>query len=378
MWNLHTPETVLNGRGCIKNVSSLMSKFEISSPLIIMDPNVKPTEFAEIFLSLLSVNSFQLFSGFTTNPTLSQINYCLNNFDTFQCDGIIAVGGGSAIDIAKAINLILSNGGKIEEYLEGKPIIKPLLPFIAIPTTCGSGAESSPYAVISDLSIPKKRGIGSHFLVPNAVILDADSLKSLSHLMVSATGIDNLTHILESHISKKATPLTQISSRGLLLSLGMFFEKAVFEQNENALEVLQYIAFSARLLYPRTGLTIAHALSHPLGAYTNLHHGLAVSLCLLSSLRFNLSHCSTSLTEAEEILGLSKRNLTIFEWIEHIINESGIISYISQHIRKRELPIKKIAKESMLSSNIPSNPRPIDEDDVVNIIYESLEQLRDS
>lgn len=376
MWELRTPNIIVNGRGSIKSIASLMSKMKINSPLVVIDPEVKSTEFGDIFANLLDSYSCLFFSEFSTNPTVSQINCCFHKYDLSSCDGVIALGGGSAIDTAKAINLILSHGDTIEDYLNGKPVHGKLKPSIAIPTTCGAGSESSPYAVITDTRFSKKRGIGSLHLVPDAVLLDADSLNSLSSLMVAATGIDSLTHVLESHLSKKATALTRISSRGLLLSLGAFLEKAIFEQDENALENLHGLAFTARLLYPRTGLSIAHALSHPVGAHTNLHHGMAVALCLTSSLRFNKSHCSEAFNEAEEILGVTKRKLDLLDWLATILNESGIKSYLAQHLDRDKLPLEAIAEEALFSSNIASNPRPVDRHDALSIITESLNQLQ--
>ncbi|CAK8722640.1 MAG: Alcohol dehydrogenase, class IV [Candidatus Electronema aureum] len=376
MWELQTPKVIVNGRGSIQNINSMMSRFEITRPLVVIDREVKLTEFGDVFSRLMNEYPCLLFSEFSTNPTTSQINCCLHNYDLSLCDGVISIGGGSAIDLAKAVNLVISHGGTIEDYLNGKTINGKLKPCIAVPTTCGAGAESSPYAVITDTAFLKKRGISSPYLVPDAVLLDADSLNSLSRLMIAATGIDSLTHVLESHISKKATPLTRISSRGLLLSFGLFLEQAIFKKNEAALENLHDIAFTARLLYPRTGLSVAHALSHPVGAHTNLHHGMAVALFLITSLRFNKSYCAEAFDEAEEVLGLKRRKLSLLDWIARIINESGITSYLVQHISKSKLPLEIIAEDSLRSSNIASNPRPVDKYDMLNIITESLEQLQ--
>ncbi|MCI5121281.1 MAG: iron-containing alcohol dehydrogenase [Candidatus Electrothrix sp. AUS4] len=355
MWELQTPKIIINGRGSIQSITSLIEKLQITRPLVILDPEVKSSEFGKSFSGLLVDYPCIFFSEFSTNLTVAQLNNCLHNDDLSSCDGVIALGGGSAIDLSKAVNLVISHGDTIEDYLNGKAINGKLKPSIAIPTTCGTGAESSPYAVITDTRISKKRGIGSPYLVPDAVLLDADSLYSLRRLMIAATGIDSLTHVLESHISKKATSLTRISSRGLLLSLGMSLEKAIFEKNDAALENLHDIAFTARLLYPRTGLSIAHALSHPVGAYTNLHHGMAVALCLTSSLRFNKTYCSEAFDEAEAVLGLTRRKLSLLDWIDGILRESGITSYLLQQMSGNRLPLETIAEDSLCSSNIASN-----------------------
>lgn len=375
MFYLNTPEAVFSGKGSVKELSLIIRKKKICEPLVIIDSNVKNSNFGKSTMELLSDVPFYTFSAFSTNPTITQVTSFFERGIGKKFDGVIAIGGGSAIDIAKAINIVLSNGEHITEYLEGKPIDNALLPFIAIPTTCGTGSESSPYAVISDLSIPKKRGIESHLLVPNIVILDVCALRSLDRIMVAATAIDCLAHVLESHISKKASTLTLINSRGLLISLGKSLKKAIFELDERSLETLLYIAFAARLLYPRTGLSVAHALSHPIGAHTNLHHGMSVALFLVSSLRFNLPYCSKKIQETEYLLGLKENKISLVRWIEELIDRSGIALSIQKYLSGKDIPVEQIAKDGLLSSNIPSNPRPISVSDAVDIVEDALASI---
>lgn len=212
--------------------------------------------------------------------------------------------------------------------------------------------------------------------MPTAVILDPESLLSLEKVMIAATGMDAFTHILESHVSRKATVLTRIVSKGLLCSVRESLEKAVKDKDILALETLQSIAFTARLLYPRTGLSIAHALSHPFGAFTGMHHGLAVAIFLEASMKFNLPSCSDSFQEAERVMGFSCGG-GLMSWIRLIIEESGMRTEISNHLSSfHGLPIERIASEALQSSNIPSNPREIGLAETCEIINESLADLR--
>jgi alcohol dehydrogenase class IV len=372
MLYLKTPEVILSGKDSHRDITRVVRKMGVGHPLIILDPNVKKLEFGRCIIKLLSDLPFFVFSEFSTNPTIDQVASFFNENHDTTWDGVIAIGGGSAIDVAKAINIVLSNGGQIKEYLDRKPIDKPLLPFLAVPTTCGTGSESSPYAVISDPSIPKKRGIESPFLLPDVVILDVTALISLEGIMVAATAIDCLAHVLESHISRKATALTRITSSGLLFSLGESMEKGVLAFEEDALERLLYIAFAARLLYPRTGLSVAHALSHPVGAFTDLHHGMSVAFLLTNSLRYNLKYCYEKIQEAELLLGLRDKNKSLIPWLEELMSRSGVSTFVKDYLSDRKLPVEQIAKDGLLSSNIPSNPRPISERDAVSIVYDAL------
>lgn len=367
-WNMATPKKLISGKGSVSFLSELLKELNLETPFVIIDPKVKKANFGKQ-LSDFCQNSFD---DFGTNPTFAQVNDGVLLFRKGEYDSIIAVGGGSAIDLAKVVGLTAANGGIAEDYFQGKKAEIQPVPVVAIPTTCGTGAESSPFAVIMSPDVPKKRGIESIFLMPTAVILDPESLVSLDRVMIAATGMDAFTHILESHISKKATALTRIVSKGLLCSVRESLEKAVKDKDISALETLQSIAFTARLLYPRTGLSIAHALSHPLGAFTGMHHGLAVAMFLEASMEFNLPSCTDSFQEAERVMGFFCGG-GLLSWVRSIIEESGMMAEISNHLASfRSLPIERIASEALQSSNIPSNPREIGLTETCEIINESL------
>lgn len=371
-WNMTTPKKLISGKGSVSFLSELLKEFDIEKPFVVIDPKVKKANFGKQ-LPEFCENSFD---DFGTNPTFSQVNDGALLFRKDKYNSIIAVGGGSAIDLAKVVGLTAANGGVAEDYFQGKKAEIQPVPVVAIPTTCGTGAESSPFAVIMNPDVPKKRGIESIFLMPTAVILDPDSLVSLDKVMIAATGMDAFTHILESHVSRKATALTRIVSKGLLCSVRESLEKAIKYKDISALETLQSIAFTARLLYPRTGLSIAHALSHPLGALTGMHHGLAVAMFLEASMKFNLPSCSDSFHEAERVMGFSCGG-ELLSWICSIIEESGMRTEISNCLSSfHGLPVEKIASEALQSSNIPSNPREIGLAETCEIINESLTDFR--
>jgi alcohol dehydrogenase class IV len=371
-WNMATPRKLISGKGCISFLPELLREINLKRPFVVIDPKVKESDFGKRLVSFCG----RSFDGFGTNPTFSQVNDGLLLFNKCKYDSIIAIGGGSAIDLAKVIGLTAANGGVAEDYFQGKKADIQPVPIVAVPTTCGTGAESSPFAVIMDPNAPKKRGIENIFLMPTAVILAPESLVSLNKVMIAATAMDAFTHILESHISKKATSLTRIVSKGLLCSIREPLEKALREKDIIALETMQSIAFTARLLYPRTGLSIAHALSHPLGAFTGMHHGLAVVVSLEASMKFNIPACIDSLQEAMRVMGFSS-DRDLLSWIRLIVRESGMAKEISAHLAAfSDLPIGRIAFEALESSNIPSNPREIGLSETCEIINESLAIFR--
>lgn len=372
-WNISTPQRLISGRGSFAHLPLLLEELGLKAPFMIIDPNVRK----KALLKLSSVPFQRFFDDFGTNPTFSQVDNAAFHFRKATYDSIIVIGGGSAIDLAKLVALICTNGGNAEEYFEGRIPKLNSIPTVAIPTTCGTGAESSPFAVIMNPDIPQKRGMESIFFMPKVVVLDPEFLLTLDRIMIAATGIDTFAHLLESHISKKSTVLTRIHTIGLIPSLSVALEKAVMDPNIDSLEIMQAIAFSARLLYPRTGLSIAHALSHPIGAHTGLHHGLAVAMLLPASLEYNYPYCQEILEDVEKSMGLSA-GTDLLSWIRMVYLKSGIDREITEYLSKvKSLPIERIAKEALKSSNIPSNPRALNFEDVCLIIEKTLSSFRE-
>jgi alcohol dehydrogenase class IV len=375
LWNIQTPAKVAVGRGSISLIPDMIGEMKLKRIFTLIDPNLVNTEFGLRVQKILLPYSNGNFSSFTTNPTFQQAEAGLKEFNTGNHDGFIVIGGGSAIDIAKIIALSASNEGFPKDFLVKKEgLIRPT-PIIAVPTTCGTGAESSPFAIITDTFSLRKRGIDNPLMIPSIVILDCNSLLSLSNASIAATGIDCLSHLIESHISGNATPLSMINSKGLLYGIRSILELSAFDKDIKALEKLQATAFMARLLYPRTGLTIAHALSHPLGAHTNIHHGLAVATFLEESLHFNYPSCQSRIKEIEYCLELKSNNNSLLTWLNSFLVKSGIAETISIHLSQfANLPIEKMAEDALSSSNVPSNPRPISIGDINNIILRSFKK----
>lgn len=371
-WKFATPGYLRSGNGISISVFDYIYELGCKKVFVVIDPNLANSNNTakKIVTSFKKIDS-ELFTDFGTNPTTDQVNSSVVKFNKYNPDIVIAIGGGSAIDLAKATILTAKNGGKIEDYLSGKKGIKPFIPFIAIPTTCGTGSEASPYAVIADHNLNKKRGIEDYNFLPKLVLLDPLLIKSLDKTTLAATAIDALTHVCESFVSKKANEITKSSARGILLGLINNIERATYTKNSEYIFAMQSAAFSSRLLYPRTGLTIAHALSHPLGAYTNIHHGIAVSFFIPESFKLNYLHNKKGFDEVFELLGFDSPN-HFYEWFKSFTDKSGITNYIQTYLSGKEIPIRKIASDAMESSNIPSNPKPVNTKDLEEVVNKSL------
>ena len=370
-WKISTPSLLMFGKGKSELLPDVLVDLGFKKPFLVIDPKVKKTPKGSLLIFSLEKFGVEVFDKFSTNPTTKHVISLVEKLNQFNPDVIIGIGGGSTIDVSKVANLVHKNGGLIEEYLGGKKPENHLLPMIFLPTTAGTGSEASPFAVIKDDSVNSKRGIENHEFLPKLVILDPEFLETLDGVLVAATGIDALTHIIESYLSKKANDLTRSSARGLLNDIISNIEQAVFDKNSDAYLKMMNAAFASRLLYPRTGLTIAHALSHPLGAFTNIHHGLAVAFFLKDSLIFNRPSCEKELDNISKLLGFNDTD-DFLKWLNVFFIKSGIASGIHGYLLAQTSPIKQMAIDAMKSSNIPTNPRDVTVSDLEIVIEQSF------
>lgn len=371
-WKFATPKYLKSGVGVSIEVFDYIKELGFNKTYVVFDPTLmKSNILAKKLLKQFGQIDAYIFSDFGTNPTTNQVNKSVENFKKYQPEIIVAIGGGSAIDLAKATVLTALNGGVIEDYLGGKKGVKPFIPFVAIPTTCGTGSEASPFAVIADPLQKKKRGIEDHNFLPTIVLLDTELLLSLDKTILAATAIDALAHVCESFVSLKANEITKSSARGVLIGLIKNIEEATFTNDSKYLFAMLNTAFSSRLLYPRTGLSIAHALSHPLGAHTNMHHGCAVSFFIPESFKENYQYNKNSFDEMFHLLGFDKPE-DFYIWFGRFTTKSGLNTYIFNYLKDKSIPIEIIAHDAMESSNIPSNPKPVNELDLITTIENSI------
>lgn len=370
-WKIATPSLLLFGKGKSELLPDVINDLGFKKPFLVIDPEVAKTIKGAVLVTNLDKFGVEFFNEFSTNPTTKHVHALVERMNQFSPDVVIGVGGGSTIDVSKAANLVHTNGGIIEDYLGGKKPINHLLPMIFIPTTAGTGSEASPFAVIKDDSVSSKRGIENLEFLPKLVILDPEFLETLGSVLVAATGIDALTHIIESYVSKKANDLTRSSARGLLNDIVLNLEQAVFDKNSDAYLKMMNAAFASRLLYPRTGLTIAHALSHPLGAITDIHHGLAVTFFLKDSIIFNRPDCEKALADVSRLMGFDDTD-SFLNWLDNFFVKSGITKEIQSYLLDKNPSVKQMAIDAMKSSNIPSNPREVVTKDLEDVIEKSF------
>nr|NIM03904.1 iron-containing alcohol dehydrogenase [bacterium]NIN92979.1 iron-containing alcohol dehydrogenase [bacterium]NIO19043.1 iron-containing alcohol dehydrogenase [bacterium]NIO74171.1 iron-containing alcohol dehydrogenase [bacterium] len=206
------PTRIVCGPGCISKIAEEIKKARVRKPLLITDPGIiRAGLVAETTKSLKEEHiDFAIFQDVKANPSISVVEECYNLFQKESCDSLLALGGGSCIDTAKAVGILKNNGGKIMDY-EGVGKVEKRIPWmVAIPTTYGSGSEVTSFAVITDKARKFKAAIGSPLIIPNVALIDAELMVALPYEIAASVGLDALCHAVESYCSKMATPFSEM------------------------------------------------------------------------------------------------------------------------------------------------------------------------
>ncbi|MBH0239589.1 iron-containing alcohol dehydrogenase [Methylobrevis albus] len=246
---------------------------------------------------------------------------CAEAVRAFAPDLVIGIGGGSCLDMAKCVALLLTHGGALPDYYGEFKVPGPLLPIIAVPTTAGTGSEATPVAVISDPDRTLKVGISSPYLIPTAAICDPDLTRSCPPALTAIAGADALTHAIEAFTAKRRPPSPELAQKHVFIGktaltdhfallairlLGRSLERAYSDGGDDeARGDVMMAALAAGCAFGTAGTAAAHAIQYPLGALTHTAHGLGVAALLPYVMRFNRDAATAEMAEIALALGVA-------------------------------------------------------------------------
>ena len=302
------------------------------------------------------------------NPTTGTIARCVEAARRASIDFIIAVGGGSSMDTAKGANLILTNGGEIRDYWGWNKAAKPMLPFIAIPTTAGTGSECQCYALIAEENTHAKMACGDPKAAARLAILDPELTLSQPRSVTAFAGIDTITHAVESAVTKKRNALSHMySHEAFMLAMASFPQVLQFPDDIEARSRMQLAAAFAGIAIENSMLGAAHSAANPLTAHYNLAHGLAVGMMLPHVIRYNAEDLQArrayaELASAPELACVSEgEDYAVDVLIRHIEALLDLAQYPKSltdcGLKKSDVPT--LAGEAARQWTATFNPRPI-------------------
>jgi alcohol dehydrogenase class IV len=286
---------------------------------------------------------------------------------------ILGVGGGSSMDIASVASVMSTNPGRIQDYLGINLVKKPGIPTILIPTTAGTGAEVTPNAILTDVEAKLKKAIVSPYILPRVAIVDPLLSLSMPPPVTSSSGIDALTHAIESYTSNNATVLTDLFAKEAIMLIGRSLRTAVARYDMSIGSLYAGIALA------NAGVTAVHALAYPLGGQFNVAHGIANGLLLPYVMEFNVLGDIPKFAQIAQLLGEKVEPLPLLEQAHRAANTVKAIYKdlkIPQSLTELKVPKEAIPGMAKAAMNVTrlmgNNPREMAVEDVERIYEEAL------
>ena len=302
------PRTLSIGGGALKELPELLGRFGITKPLVVTDPFMKSSGVLDKLTTLLDKAGIAWtdFSDTVPDPTSIVVEAGAAILTEGGFDGLVALGGGSPIDTAKAMAILAANGGRIRDYKVPNPIPKPGLPLIAIPTTAGTGSEVTKFTVITDVGTDEKMLIAGLGVTPVAAIVDYELTLTAPLRLTADTGIDALTHAIESYVSRKANPFSDGMAISAMRLIAKHLRTACTEpQNHAAREAMMLGATQAGMAFSNASVALVHGMSRPIGAFFHVPHGLSNAMLLPEITAFSAPAALTRYAECAHAMGLA-------------------------------------------------------------------------
>ena len=369
------PQHVIFGKGSLGKLPEAAKALGKNKALIISGPHLNRIGMVDKCRAALSAAGIgsAAFTETEGNPSTETVEKAVEAYKSSGADFIVAFGGGSPLDVAKAAGILAMYGGKITEYEGGGKVPGPVVPMIAIPTTAGTGSEVTSFSVITDHSRNYKLSVSSNYLLPAYAILDPELIASVPAGTAAACGVDAMVHALEAYLSLAASPFSDMFALKALQLIGKNLRAyAANRGNEAAAEAMMMGSLFAGIAFSHARLGDVHAMSHPVSAYFNVAHGVANAILLRVIVEYNeladqgkyydIYRCVAKAPVSEAMF--SSHMLT--EELRALNMELGIPSCLKEAGVKAEY-FDAMAEDAMKSGNISVNPRSTTKADVLEL-----------
>ncbi|MFL0807315.1 MAG: iron-containing alcohol dehydrogenase [Oceanobacter sp.] len=306
------PEIIF-GNGARHTVGNFARNFGAQKVLIVTDPGVvKAGWVADVEHSLQEIGiRYCVYTKVSPNPRAEEVMIGANLYHEEGCNVIIAVGGGSPMDCAKGIGIVSTNRRHILDFEGVDQITAPIPPLIFIPTTAGTSADVSQFAIISDQQSRMKISIISKALVPDVSLIDPETTLSMDPFLSACTGIDAMVHAIEAFVSTASGPLTDVHALEAIRLVSNNLPALIANPNDVKLrEQLMLASLKAGLAFSNAILGAVHAMSHSLGGYLDLPHGLCNSILVERVIDYNFDHAQDRFKVIAETLGIDTRGMS--------------------------------------------------------------------
>ena len=373
-------ETSYHGAGAINNIVPEVVRRGFKKAFVCSDPDLLKFGVTQKVTKLLDDAhlEYEIYSDIKPNPTIQNVQHGVEAFKKAKADYIIAIGGGSSMDTAKAIGIIIENPEFSDvRSLEGvAPTKKPCTPIIAVPTTAGTAAEVTINYVITDVEKNRKFVCVDTHDIPVVAVVDPDMMSSMPKGLTAATGMDALTHAIEGYITKGAWEMSDMFHLEAIRLISKHLRGAVNNTPEGreGMALGQYIAGMG---FSNVGLGIVHSMAHPLGAVYNTPHGVANAIILPTVMEYNAPATGEKYREIARAMGVKgvdemtqeEYRKAAIDAVKQLSLDVGIPQDLKAIVKKEDIPF--LAQSAMDDACRPGNPKDPTLQDIIKL-YESL------
>lgn len=371
---------VVFGKDAAKKLPEILKEYKAKNVMVVYDAGVKMAGIATKVLGEIEKADVKVtvFDGVIPNPTNEVVEEAAEIAKKENIDVFVAVGGGSSIDLTKAVNILMTNPGPIGQYGGIGMVKEDVLPLIAIPTTAGTSSEITNVVALTDTEAVCKYVIIDNKIVADRVIADPEFTRTMPPSVTAATGMDAITHAVESYISNMATPLTEYHS---LKGLQIFYEnlsKAVADGNDmHAREQMMLGCIIAGFGFSNANLGLVHGIAHTLSAHFHLAHGMANATVLPYVMEYNADSCPKKMVELAKAIqlpvsgNLDEDKLLLSKELLKLTKTLGIKTLSEQGIKEEDLSMlaDDVLKEPVLGFNPKQG---VTKEDVLNILHKAM------
>ncbi|MHB8770268.1 MAG: iron-containing alcohol dehydrogenase [Syntrophales bacterium] len=364
---LKSPNLILAGFGALAKMGEEAGNLEAKRALLVTDKGIVASGIAAKVEKVLTEQKIgvDLFDQVIPDPDIACCEKCIDAAKAGRYDLIVGVGGGSSMDIASVASTLCTNPGKVHDYFGVNLLKKQGIATFLVATTAGTGAEVTPNAILTDTEAKLKKGIVSPYILPRAAVVDPELTLSMPPRVTSFTGMDALTHAIESYTSMNATPLTDMYAREAIRLIGHSLRTAVARgDRRDARYDMSLGSLYAGISLANAGVGAVHALAYPLGGQFNVPHGIANGILLPHVMEFNAPGDVCKFAEVARLLGERVEHLSPVEVaFRSVAAVKGLMRDIDMPATLTELGVPKSAIPEMAAASInvtrlmANNPR---------------------
>lgn len=374
------PQNIEFGIGSLKKLPEVLKESKSENVLLISDRGLEKLGVVGKVVDIIEKAGIKCttYLDVVPNPTVDVVNEAAAKYQEVKATSIIALGGGSPMDVAKAVGVLANFGGKITDYEGNHKVPGPVVPIIAIPTTAGTGSEVTASAVITDEKRNYKFSVFSYEILPKYAVLDPELIMTAPAPIAASCGVDALIHAMEAYISNNASPFSDAMAEKAMELIGKNLRRFVANrQDEEAASAMMIGSTFAGISFAWARLGNVHAMSHPVSAYFHVAHGVANSILLPTVFEYNALADNGRYEKIYKYICEGNGKVENFkpemlvEEIKKLNKTLGIPSSLSA-VGVTEDMIPAMAEDAMKSGNIPANPRQTSLKDMIELYKKAL------